>query len=117
MTAEQRPAGIPQGARLVTLAELKDDIAKENGSLRIGPRGSILRACLSPYSYWLRGRVSEVLGGGVSKEHGGRVFSLGWQGGFHGSAQRTLMVFLGPDAADTRLWIWTLDDERSEAAL
>jgi hypothetical protein len=114
MSADVRPPGVPDGARLVTLAQLRDDIAKEDGSLRIGPRASVLRARIAPWPFVLRGRVSDVLGGGVSKEHGGRVFSLGWQDGLRGSRRRTRMIFTQPDAADFPVWIWTIDDGRAK---
>lgn len=116
MTAvtEQRPPGVPDTARLVTLAELKDRIAKESGSLRLGPRGSYLRFEMRRPSwlFGLRGTARAVLGGGVNADHGQRSFALEFASGTRTPSTWKIMAFTGPDDwAAQPVWIWTLDDE------
>lgn len=108
------PVGVPKGARLVTLAQLKDEVAKENGSLRVGPRGSLLRCQMRIFPLGLRGTIREVLGGGVSSKHGERVFALGYSTNVRTPGNWKIMVFTLPGAAERELWIWTLADMEAE---
>lgn len=116
-TGTQRPPGVPEGARCVTLAELKDRIAKDTGSLRLGPRGSYLRFEMRiPHMlFGLRGTARAVLGGGVSEEHGQRVFALEYAHGTRRPSTWMVMAFTGPNNwAEVPIWIWTLDDAERE---
>lgn len=105
----ERPPGVPEGARLVTLAELRDRIAEPEGSLRIGPRRSHLRCRVAMWPLVLICPVAEVLGGGVSRIHGGRVFSLRLKR----LSRWELWAFTEPGAAERELWIWDIEQERA----
>lgn len=110
-----RPPGVPEGARLVTLAELRDRIAGPDGHLRLGPRGSYLRMTMRIFPLGLRGTIRRVTGGVAEAGH--RVFSLTYSTGTRTPGNWTNLVFLRPGAAERQLWIWTLDDERAERDL
>jgi len=113
-TPDKRPGGVPAGARLVTLAELRDRVAKPNGSLRLGPRGSYLRIKMFIWPFGIYGTVFDVLGGALTAE-GHRVFSLGYAHGVRRPSQaRRRIIFNQPEDADRQLWIWTLDDAQRE---
>lgn len=117
MVDTQRPPGVPEGARLVTLAELRDRVAGENGSLRLGPRGSYLRFEMRiPHMlFGLSGTARAVMGGGVSEEHGQRVFGLEYAYGRRRPGNWKIMAFTGPNNwAECPVWIWTLDDVERE---
>lgn len=113
----KRPPGVPEGARPATLAELRDEIAKESGSLRLGPRGSYLRFQMRMFPWVLMGTARAILGGGVSAIHGERVFALEYSDGRRKPGNWKLAAFTHPQAAERQLWIWTLDDERAERDL
>jgi hypothetical protein len=114
MSADERPPGVPKGARKVTLAQLKDEIATETGSLRLGPRGSYLRMKMELWPFSLVGTVRAVRGGGISKDHGGRVFSLDYAPGRRKPSKGMIVCFTQPGAAEREMWIWTLDDQRAK---
>jgi len=117
VSADACPPGVPEGARCVTLAQLRDEVAKESGSLRRGPRGSYLR-----FKIWqpkmlfsVMGTARAVLGGGVSSEHGQRVFALEYATGIRRPGSWRVLAFTGPnDWAEVQVWIWTLDDAERE---
>lgn len=113
----KRPPGVPEGAWRVTLAELRDEVAKESGSLRLGPKGSYLRFQIQMFPWVLIGTARAVLGGGLSTTHGERVFALEYSDGRRKSGNWKLMTFTHPQSAEWQLWIWTLDDERAERDL
>jgi hypothetical protein len=92
MSADERPPGVPKGARKVTLAQLKDEIATETGSLRLGPRGSYLRMKMELWPFSL-----------VDYAPGRRKPSKGM-----------IVCFTQPGAAEREMWIWTLDDQRAK---
>lgn len=108
-----RPPGVPTGARLVTLAQLRDEIATESGSLRLGPRRSYLRFQMRLFPWVLMGTVREVLGGGVSQDHGERVFALGYSTARRRPGNWKIMAFTQPGWAGHLLWIWDIDQERA----
>jgi hypothetical protein len=104
------PPGVPKGARLVTLAQLRDEIAREDGSLRLGPRGSYLRCKMIIWPFGLFGTARAVHGGRRSSEHGDRVFSLSYSTGRRRPGNWKTVCFTAPGAAEREIWIWTLDD-------
>ena len=103
----ERPQAVPEGARLVTLAELRKMADAESGSLRLGPRGSFLRGWIVSFPLMFSAPLRSCLGGGPSPTHGEPVFSLtlkrlsSWE----------CWAFTAPGAGQRELWIWTLDDE------
>lgn len=110
-----RPAGVPEGARLVTMAQLADEVARSDGSLRLGPRGSYLRVKMSIWPFGIYGQIKRVTHG-VSSEHGGRVFGLWYCHGVRRGGDTRILAMSSPEAADRQLWIWTLDDTRKKGS-
>jgi hypothetical protein len=111
-TQTERPRGVPDTARLVTLAQLADEVAGEDGTLRIGKAASNLRCEMRIFPFGLRGQVKRITSG-VSKEHGGRVFGLTYCHGTRRGSTWRIMAFTAPGAADRPLWVWELEQERA----
>jgi hypothetical protein len=115
----ERPPGVPEGARCVTLAELRDSVCQQGtGSLRLGPRGSYLRFKMQvpQMLFSLMGTARAVLGGGINSETGRRAFALEYAHGLRTPGTWRIMAFTGDiwDWTDTPVWIWTLDDAERE---